>query len=407
MTTQASSLAATHPSAATSSDAASRRARAIAGVVFMQMLPATLLGPAIRPLFAARHAGNEAAMHAFMSLGMLGALVATPLVTRWADRGNAARARAAVTWMAAADTLLVLAVAAPLPTSLVLALRMVEGGAHVATSALLLAEASRLDGEKGGRALSLGGGALLAAVAVGSALGGALARVSVELPFVLAAILLASTACVGPRIMGERAAPSPAVRASLPWRSIALPLSAAFVERFGIGCMVVSFSLYARVAHHLDDAAIGVLYALVTVPFALLMVPLARLPASSRPFALAVGALGYALALVSIAIAPTFALAPLFLLAGVASAALYAPALRSVGDLAPTDGRARAMGAFHVAGCLGMLFGPACAGITSAIVRRHLDGEAPHQAALMLGGAVSVGWLACMLAVSGARRLAR
>ena len=46
--------------------------------VFLQMLPATLLAPAIRPLFAELHGGAEGPMHAFMSLNMLGAILTTP-----------------------------------------------------------------------------------------------------------------------------------------------------------------------------------------------------------------------------------------------------------------------------------------------------------------------------------------
>jgi len=332
-------------------------------------------------------------MHAFMALGMLGALVLTPLVARWVDRGDAARARAAIGVMAAADALLVLALAAPIATSAVLALRTVEGGLHVATSTLLLAETSRLDIARPGRALSLGGGALLAAVAVGNVLGGALASVALDLPFVVGAALLGSVACVGPRVVTERASRPGLIAPPIAWRRFARPLGAAFVERFGIGCMVVTFSLFARSVHHLGDAEIGGLYALVTVPFAFLMVPFARLAPSSRPGVLALGALGYALALALIAFAPTAALVPSFALAGVASAALYAPALREAAELAPEEGRARAMGAFHVAGCAGMLFGPALAGITSAIVRHATDADTGRRAALLLGALVSLAWL--------------
>ena len=45
----------------------------LAVLIFVQMLPATLLTPAVRPLFAGLHGGAEGPMHAFMSLNMIGA----------------------------------------------------------------------------------------------------------------------------------------------------------------------------------------------------------------------------------------------------------------------------------------------------------------------------------------------
>ncbi|HEX7603260.1 MAG TPA: hypothetical protein VF316_16695, partial [Polyangiaceae bacterium] len=54
-------------------------------LVFAQMLPATLLTPAIRPLFAALHAGDERGMHAFMAVNMLGGILMAPWLARRAD----------------------------------------------------------------------------------------------------------------------------------------------------------------------------------------------------------------------------------------------------------------------------------------------------------------------------------
>src|SRR5262249_41554005 len=59
----------------------------LAFLIFIQMLPATLLTPAIRPLFASVHGGAEGAMQAFMSVNMIGAALAAPFVGWVADRG--------------------------------------------------------------------------------------------------------------------------------------------------------------------------------------------------------------------------------------------------------------------------------------------------------------------------------
>lgn len=368
----------------------------IAGAIFLQMLPATMLTPVVRPLFATLHGGDEGAMHAFMSLGMLGAVVGASLVGRWIDRAPEQTSRA-LACLTGTDALLFVALGLPLPTGVVLALRTLEGGAHVAASTLLLAHAARMRQEDDDtRAVPLGGAAILAAVATGSVLGGQLVRLGVVVPFVVGAGLLGGLAVLGPRalVVKRGRASAPEVVSALPWRALAVPLGAAFVERFGIGCMVVSFSLFARARHGLGDDAIGGLYALMTIAFAVTMYPAGRwAERGGARVSFVSGATVYALALAALAFVPTALLAPCMVVAGVASAPLYASALTTVVQQAPAAGRSRAMAAFHVAGCLGMLFGPALAGIVSAIVHRASEGEARHQAALMLGALGVVTWL--------------
>lgn len=70
----------------TARDANGRAVCALALLVLIQMLPATLVTPAIRPFFATWHGGHEGAMHAFMALNMLGGLLAAPWLARPADR---------------------------------------------------------------------------------------------------------------------------------------------------------------------------------------------------------------------------------------------------------------------------------------------------------------------------------
>lgn len=372
--------------------------RTLALVVFAQMLPATLLGPAVRPLFATLHGGDEGAMHAFLSLGMVGALIGAPLAGRLLDR-HPERARTLLACLAGTDAFLLLGLCLPAPTGVVLALRTLEGGVHVAGSTLVLGASARLASETlDRRAVPLAGAALLAAVALGNLLGGALARVAVPLPFVVGAALSAGIALYATMGMSELSAPAPArppeVLEPLPWAALRVPLGAAFVERFAVGCTVVSFSLLAHEVHHLDDRAVGGLYALMTTSFALTMYPAGRRVArGGANVSFAGGAALYGIALVVLALGRTAWLAPAMILAGVSSAPLYAAALGVVVDRAPAGARARAMAAFHAAGCAGMLVGPALAGITSALVRHHVDGPERHRAALLLGALGVWGWL--------------
>ena len=69
-------------------DEAHRRARVLAVPVLIRISPATLVTPAIRPLFAALHGGHEGALHSFMAPDMLGGLLAAPWLAHRADRGT-------------------------------------------------------------------------------------------------------------------------------------------------------------------------------------------------------------------------------------------------------------------------------------------------------------------------------
>src|SRR5882672_4166931 len=98
----------------------------LAVLIFVQMLPATLLTPAVRPLFAGLHGGAEGPMHAFMSLNMIGAAFMAPIVGHLSDR-RAWRA-GLLGALAAADAILLALLPLPLPVPAVLVLRTLEGG---------------------------------------------------------------------------------------------------------------------------------------------------------------------------------------------------------------------------------------------------------------------------------------
>ena len=377
-------------------------------LVFAQMLPATLVAPAIRPLFALRHAGDEPAMHAFMSVNMLCAVVAAPLVGAWADRRG--RRGALLGALALADALLLLLLPLGLPTPLVLLLRFVEGGAHVGGATLLLGEAAALarrdgDGPTGarsgraaGRVMGLAGAAIMLAVAAGSALGGLLVPLDVRAPFWCAAALALAIALFGPR---ELAADVRRARPRL-WhllvtrRVLLVPVAAAFIGRFTIGCLVVTFSLLAHRAHGLSDRAVGLLFTALTLPFALSTYPAARLGQRvPQSLLFGAGALVYAAALLGIAHAPTAGLLPLMIAAGLASALIFASTLCYAARLAPAHERSSAMALVNAAGCLGMVLGPAAAGITASVWSAHGDAVGGYRAVFVLAaGAVCVWFVA-------------
>lgn len=368
--------------------------------VFLQMLPATLLAPAIRPLFAQYHGGNEGPMHAFMSLNMLGAIVTTPLIARLVSAG---RDGTPVRWLMALagfDAILLVVVSLPLAVPLVLGLRILEGAAHLGASTLLLARAAAYKPLVGaGRAMGMAGGAVMLAIAFGSGLGGLLVGVSARLPFFVGASLSALVAMAAPFLYSSTlpSEPSPALPARRPsWKdaNVLGPLSAAFVERFTVGLIIVTFALFATRAHGLSDRSVGLLYSMLMLPFALLMYPASRLgDRTPRSALLGLGMLLYGAALTSLALAPT-ALLPLSMsLAGIASSFVYGTVLCYAATLVPSESRGRMMALVNMAGALGMFLGPMCGGILVAMGRGGDDPLTAYRNVFYLAGGVCALWV--------------
>lgn len=367
--------------------------------VFLQMLPATLLAPAIRPLFAQVHAGSEGSMHAFMSLNMLGGILITPLIARLASTGSAASLGRWLMFLAGLDAILLLVVSMPLATPLVLFLRTIEGAAHLGAASLLLARAAAYKPLVGaGRAMGMAGGAVMLAIAFGSGLGGLLVAESPRLPFIVGGCLAALVACAGPFLYRstlpvERPEPS-AVRLS--WRdpNVMGPLSAAFIERFTVGLIIVTFALFATKTHGLSDRSIGLLYSMLMLPFALLMYPASRLgDRVPRAALLAFGTLLYGAAITSLALVPKAFLPVSMIAAGVASSFMYGTVLCYCATLVPSDSRSRMMALVNTSGALGMLLGPMVGGVLVAIGRTQVDPLAAYRNVFYLAGVVCALWV--------------
>lgn len=367
--------------------------------VFLQMLPATLLAPAIRPLFAQLHAGAEGPMHAFMSLNMLGAILTTPFIARLVSSGNANRSARWLMALAGLDAVLLVMVALPLATPLILLLRTFEGAAHLGSATLLLARAAAYKPLVGaGRAMGMAGGAVMLAIAFGSGLGGILVGESPRLPFLVGAALSAIVALAAPFLYSSTLPIEPPCgvaprRLSLRDRDVMGPLSAAFIERFTIGLIIVTFALFATRAHGLSDRSVGLLYSMLMLPFALLMYPASRLgDRMPRAALLGLGALVYGAAIASLAVAPKNLLPVSMMAAGIASSFMYGTVLCYAATLVPADSRGRMMALVNTAGALGMLLGPMCGGIMVAIFRTEADPLEAYRNVFYLAGGVCALW---------------
>jgi MFS family permease len=370
----------------------------LSAMVFLQMLPATLLVPAIRPLFAWLHDGNEGAMHLFMSINMLGAIILTPIIVKIADFRR--RPKGLLAGLLGLDALLLAVVAGAYPTPVVLFLRLLEGALHVAATTVLLASAAEL-GRISGRkeAVGIAGMGLMAAIAAGSAIGGMLVHMDPRLPFWAGSAVLLFLAMLV--LLDDRCAITLAGvedrGKGFMWllkneRELVLPMSAAFIERFCVGCIVVTFSLFAHRVHGLSDGRIGMLYAVFMSVFTILMYPLARTSRVSANRMLSVGGLLYASGLVMIATVPGGYLAPAMLLLGVSGSLVFSATLKLAGAGAP-EHRSKAFALVNVSGCLGMLSGPIVAGILSSVFRDPADPALGYRIVFLIAASCVLSWL--------------
>jgi MFS family permease len=364
------------------------------------MLPATLVVPAIRPLFASLHDNNVSAMHAFMSINMAAAVLTAPWIGRLADR--TARPGRAIAVLTLADAVLLAIIAMPLPLPLVLTLRALEGAAHVGASTMLMHEAARRARvAREGKTMGLAGAAIIFAIAAGNALGGATVTLDPFVPFAAAAAIAGAVSLSATRIAPSAAAPPETASASFRWRDVAVPVSAAFIERFAVGCIVVSFALFAHSIHQLSDAQVGMHFFALTFTFGIAVAPLGRLADRiSRSALLAAGALLYGTSLIAIAFLPRQALLPAMIAAGIAAAMMFVPALASVA--AGSRHRGAAMALFNAAGCLGMMLGPIISGIVIAAARDV--GARAYAAPSIVAGCASLLWVLSAFVATRFRR---
>lgn len=367
-------------------------------LIFLQMLPATLLTPAIRPLFALYHGGNEGAMQTFMAINMLGAALAAPLIGARLDRVKRVDVLLAV--LAATDAVLLLSLALPLATPLVLGLRFLEGAAHVGAATVLLAEAAAVARSRGvGRAMGMAGAAIIFAIAFGSLLGGLVIKLDVRAPFWTggALLFLVVALALGLRdhltvTMERRAVVK--LRMLRENRVLLVPILAAFIERFTIGCIIVTFALFANRAHNLSDSHIGLLFALLTFSFAFSMYPIGRLTERvPRAYIFGGGSALYGVSLGLLGFVPALLLPVLMITAGISSSMLYAPTLSYASTLTDDRLRARVMALINSAGCVGMLAGPLVAVLVSAATRNPLDPLQSYRAVFLVAAFSVVAWL--------------
>jgi MFS family permease len=370
--------------------------RAVIVLIFLQMLPATLLTPAIRPLFANLHSGKEWAMHAFMAVNMGAAGIAVPFLAMFFDRVR--RPHRLIALLAAFNALLLIIMTLPMPVVCLLALRCVEGVIHVGGATILLAEAAQ-DGIERAKAMGLAGAAIIFAIATGNAIGGFSVGLSWRAPFWLASLIFVIVALLSV-FSNERNCLRENRQEKLHhfltrnYRLLWFPLGVAFLERFGVGCIVVTFSLFAHKAHSLTDSSIGLLFSILTFLFAIFTYPVAKLcNVMSGSLVLTSGAVIYAGSIFLLGQAPAEALPIVMMAGGLGAAMLFAPTLYYAATLAGDSNRATVMGLVNASGCLGMIAGPIVAGIITGIFKTPEDPVAGYKIVFLVAALAIFSWL--------------
>lgn len=393
-------MATTSPSSRESPYAGARLA--VLGVLaVMILLPVTLPVTVLRGLVQERFGVSEFLTSLFMSINMLGAVIAAPLAGALADRVG--RRRELIVAALLCDALLLFSLTLNLPFGLFMALRFAEGAAHISALSLLLGLASHARGPaQRGRVMGLVGGGITLGVAIGAPLGGLIGGNDPLAPLYAGSLLVTAAAALAFLLLeetgGDSERPSLAkIAADLRENPLLLaPLVFAFADRFTVGFYTTTFSLFLTRIHDFSPAAIGGLIATFMLPFALLSYPFGRISERrvSRVGMICSGSLVYGVATFFVPWCPLPWLTPLMLSLGVASAVMFVPSLLITTDAAPPEIRTTAMGAFNAAGSLGFILGPATGGFVSQWVAQRESWEAGYQAAF---GVAGVSEIACVL----------
>ncbi len=375
-----------------------RRSLALALVTFLLMLPETLPVPVLRALVLERFAVTDALASLFLAANMLGALVAAPLIGLFVDRSGRRRRLAIVALFA--DAALMQAMAHPHDYGTFLALRTLEGAAHITALTLVMSLVADAGGARRGRTLGCLGAGLTLGVATGAAIGGLLGRRDplLTLHTASAVLVLAGALAMWLLPADSGATERPGFRAVLTAMrrepAMRAPLLLAFIDRFTVGFFTTGFPLLLAGVHGVDRAHIGILLATFLYPFALLSYPFGRLAERwSRRRLVFWGSLLYGIAVMFTGVLPPAGLWVLMPVLGITSAVMFVPTLLWLLERSPGIGKTTTMASFHAAGSLGFLLGPLCCG---AIVHLAATPATGYAMAFVVAGLCEVAgaWLA-------------
>lgn len=367
-------------------------------VTFVMMIPVTLIVPTLKELVADRFAVGGAWSHAFMSVNLLAAALATPFLSRLLDGAGSRIRLAALALLLDAAAFVTMSLATSLP--LLMLFRAIEGICHVfALTTLMTVAADHTTPATRGRVMGAIGASMMFGTAAGTRLGGV---VWSNLPgrtleIAAAFSLIAAIACV---LLLREAPSTPKPPRDAGWDALRvlrgnrqlLPAYAyAFADRFCVGVIISSLVMYLALGHGQNPDERSRLLAMFMIPFALLVYPVGRftdrigvLPPLVLGSVLFGGLFGFYGAI------PTAWLAPVMVLSGVLSAIMFAPTLTLCATLAPSGQRGAAYGGFNAAGSLGFMLGPVVGGLMLSALTPSIGEMGAYRAIFAVAGAILV-----------------
>jgi predicted MFS family arabinose efflux permease len=332
------------------------------------ILPVTLVVPVLKTFVQDRFQVGVRATTLFMSVNMVGAVLAAPLAGAISDRLG--RRRPLILWALVLDAALLALLPLAPSYGVLLGLRAVEGMAHIFALSLVLAMAADVARERGsGRIMGAVGATLTLGVALGAPLGGRLGNLDGRLPLWVGGglSLIAALWCLWFLRDTRQLRRSPSLGKALALvfgnRLLAVPLVFALVDRFTVGFFITAFPLYVQNVLGRTPAATGMLLSFFLLPFALLCYPMGRLAdRGSRTLLIGGGSILYGACVVLVGEVGEDLLPVLMVALGVTSSVMFVPTLMLTGELAGPEHKATAMGGFNTAGSLGFLVGAIVAG---------------------------------------------
>lgn len=367
-------------------------------LAILMLIPVTLPVPVLRVLVHERFGVSEFETSLFMSVNMLGAVVAAPLVGWLADRWG--QRRKIFLWTLALDAICFLSLMSPVPFSVFMGIRFIEGAAHIAALSMLLSIASTsVSAEHRGRALGLVGAGLLLGVALGAPLGGWLGRSDPLTPLLAGGVLILFTVSIAIpflrdsdlRFESKEPASGGLLFAIREQPKLTVPLIFAFADRFTVGFYTTTFSLFLSRVYDFTPPQIGMLIAAFMLPFALLSYPFGWLSErTSRVGLLAAGSLLYGLGTASLVFWSPGQLPYVMAAIGISAAVMFVPTMVLTTEYASEDLRSTALSGFNAAGSLGFIVGPVVGGLVSQSFGHEGDWLAGYRAAFGVAGGFEI-----------------
>ena len=362
-------------------------------VAVLMLIPVTLPVPVLRELVHERFQVSELLTSLFMSINMVGAVLAAPLMGALADRmGQRKRITLIALLM---DAACFFTMALPVPFFAFMSIRFLEGAAHITALSMLLSLASTSvrDAHRG-RAMGLVGAGLLLGVAIGAPIGGIVGSGQPDrtlwlggLIALLAAGLSALVLRDSDSVDRERWLASSLFSAIREQGRLLIPLLFAFADRFTVGFYTTTFSLYVSRIHGADPPRIGLLISAFMIPFALLSYPFGLLSEkTSRVALLGIGSVLYGIGTATLVLWPASILPFVMAAIGVSAAVMFVPTMLLVTEYSSPALRSTALSAFNAAGSLGFIVGPLVGGWISQSIGSDGDWLAGYGTAFAVAG---------------------